>query len=152
MNDDSIRILRLAGQGFCCSQILMQLALEDMGRDNAGLIRAMGGLCEGMGQGEICGVATGAACVLSLYAGKGTAEEDALPVLPAMLADFWAWFQGRGTTWGGIRCEDITLASGGRNEKTCGNIMLEARTTLLGILDAHGIDPSQDRDDAQKSW
>lgn len=152
MNDDSIRILKLAGQGFCCSQILIQLALEDMGLENAQLIRAMGGLCEGMGQGEICGVITGAACVLSLYAGKGTAEEEMLAALPAMLTDFMAWFRGRSSSWGGIRCEDITLASGGRNRETCGNIMLEARTTLLGILDAHGIDPSRDRDDAHSAW
>ncbi len=151
MSDDSIRILRLASQGFCCSQILVQRALEDMGQDNPALIRAMGGLCEGMGQGEICGVATGAACVLSLYAGKGRAEEQALESLPAMLTDFMAWFQGRSTTWGGIRCEDITLASGGRNEEVCGGIMQQARMTLLGILDAHGIDPSQGRDD-EPAW
>ena len=148
MSDDSIRILRLASQGFCCSQILVQRALEDMGQDNPALIRAMGGLCEGMGQGEICGVATGAACVLSLYAGKGRAEEQALESLPAMLTDFMAWFQGRSTTWGGIRCEDIVIFQGGRKPEVCGNIMIRSRETLLGILTENNLDPSLPREHA----
>ncbi len=151
MDDASIRILQLGSQGFCCSQILIQLALDDMGLENNDLIRAMAGLCEGLGQGELCGVATGAACVLALYAGKGTAQEETLESLPAMLAEFMGWFEERGTTWGGIRCEDITLASGGRNDAVCGDIMQQARAVLLGILDAHGIDPSRSRD-ADKSW
>ena len=151
MSDDSIRIMQLGSQGFCCSQILILLALEDMGLEEANLVRAMGGLCEGLGQGEICGVATGAACVLSLYAGKGRAEEQALEPLPAMLAEFMGWFTEQGRSWGGIRCEDITLASGGRNDAVCGDIMQQARTVLLGILDAHGLDPSFSRDE-HSAW
>lgn len=151
MHDESIRILQLGSQGFCCSQILMQLALDDMGLENSDLIRAMGGLCEGMGQGELCGVATGAACVLALYGSKGTAQEEVLESLPAMLADFMDWFRRSGREWGGIRCDDITMASGGRNEAVCGNIMQQARMTLLEILDAHGIDPTRSRD-ADSAW
>ena len=151
MNDDGIRIMQLGSWGFCCSQILVLLALEDMGLEEPNLVRAMGGLCEGMGQGEVCGVATGAACVLSLYAGKGRAEEEPLESLPAMLAEFMGWFTERGESWGGIRCEDITLASGGRNEEHCAGIMQQARETLLGILDVHGIDPSSSRDE-HSAW
>lgn len=151
MSDDSMRIMQLGSQGFCCSQILALLALDDMGLEEPNLVRALGGLCEGMGQGEICGVATGAACVLSLYAGKGRADEQPLESLPAMLAEFMGWFAERGRTWGGIRCEDITLASGGRNEAHCANIMQEARDMLLGILDAYGLDPSRSRDE-HSAW
>lgn len=151
MNDEGIRILQLGSQGFCCSQILIQLALGDMGLENSDLIRAMGGLCEGLAQGELCGVATGAACVLGLYAGKGTAQEEALASLPAMLTDFMDWFRRSGREWGGIRCDDITMASGGRSDAVCGNIMLQARMTLLEILDAHGIDPTRSRD-ADSGW
>ncbi len=151
MNDDSIRIMHLGSQGFCCSQILALLALEDMGLEEANLVRAMGGLCEGMGQGEICGVATGAACVLALYAGKGRADEQPLDTLPAMLAAFMGWFAEQVQNWGGIRCEDITLASGGRNEAHCAGIMQQAREVLLAILDEQGLDPSRSRDE-QRSW
>ena len=72
MDDTSLRLAQLSAQGLCCSQILMQLALEDMAADNPPLIRAMAGLCEGSGGGGLCGVATGGACFrLTLAATRG---------------------------------------------------------------------------------
>ena len=74
--DDRERLRELKQQGFFCSQVLMQLALDLQGRDNAPLVRAMHGLAGGLGfMGETCGAPTGGACVLGLYAGKGTADE-----------------------------------------------------------------------------
>lgn len=49
-------ILKLAHQGFCCSQIVLQLALDLQGQSNPGLIRAMAGLCHGFsGTRGTCG-------------------------------------------------------------------------------------------------
>ena len=151
MDETGLRIMQLGAQGYCCSQIMIKLTLEDMGEDNVPLVRAMAGLCEGSSTGDLCGVASGAACVLALYGAKGSDDEQPLACYPVMLSQFMEWFKGSASEWGGIRCEDITLASGGRNEEVCGGIMQQARMTLLGILDAHGIDPSQGRDD-EPAW
>lgn len=45
MKEYDLDILRLAGQGYCCTQIVLQLALELQGRENPGLIRAVSAMC-----------------------------------------------------------------------------------------------------------
>jgi len=148
MNDTAVRIMQLAAQGFCCSQIMIKLSLEDMGEENIPLVRAMAGLCDGMGMGDFCGVASGAACVLALYAAKGSVEEQALDCAPLLLAQFMDWFQQGSTSWGGIRCDEIVAFNGGRKPEVCGDIMVRARETILTLLAEHGIDPSLPREQA----
>ncbi|MBM9614389.1 C_GCAxxG_C_C family protein [Desulfobulbus rhabdoformis] len=148
MDDTALRVMQLNAQGYCCSQIMMQLALDDMGEENRALIRAMAGLCEGSGCGDTCGVATGGACVLSLYAAKGSDDELQLDNYPIMLSQFMDWFKASAHEWGGIRCEDIVAYQGGRKPEVCGDIMLRARETILAILMENDIDPSLPRDQA----
>ncbi len=143
MDDTSLRIMQLAAQGFCCSQILMQLTLEDMGEENIPLVRAMAGLCEGSGIGDLCGIASGAACVIALYAAKGSADEQALDCYPLLLSQFMDWFKGSATSWGGIRCDEIVAFHGGRKPEVCGTLMRRARETLVGILADNNIDPTR---------
>ncbi|RPH90627.1 MAG: C_GCAxxG_C_C family protein, partial [Desulfobacteraceae bacterium] len=93
LNDVSLRILQLSGQGYGCSQVLMQLALEARGEDNPGLVRAMAGLEYGCGGGRAtCGALTAACCVLALYAGRGgdASGTDRLPLMLQALSD---WFE-----------------------------------------------------------
>ena len=146
MDDAALRILQLSGQGYCCSQIMIKLSLEDMGEENIPLVRAMAGLCEGSGTGDLCGVASGAACVMALYAAKGSTEEQTLECYPLLLAQFMEWFKQSASTWGGIRCEDIVIFQGGRKPERCGDIMLRAREAVLGILAENGIDPTLPRE------
>ena len=146
MDETAIHIMQLAAQGFCCSQIMIKLALMDMGEDNIPLVRTMAGLCEGSGAGDLCGVASGGVCVLALYAGKGSAKEDAHDRFPLLLSQFMDWFKENSTSWGGIRCDEILAFNGGRKPEVCGNIMLRARETLLGILAESDIDPSQPKE------
>ena len=146
MDETGLRIMQLGAQGYCCSQIMIKLSLEDMGEENTVLVRAMAGLCEGAGSGDLCGVATGAACVLALYAGKGSDEEQPLDCLPMMLSQFMDWFKQGATSWGGIRCEDIVVFQGGRKPEVCGNIMLRAREAVLAILTENNLDPSLPRE------
>jgi len=148
MDETALRVMQLAAQGFCCSQIMIQLALEDMGEENIPLVRAMAGLCEGFGGGDLCGVASGAACVLALYAAKGSPGEQPLDCFPLLLAQFTDWFRQGATSWGGIRCDDIVEFHGGRKPEVCGEIMLRARETILALLAEHHIDPSLPREQA----
>ena len=60
------KIMMLSLEGYCCSQIIFILALEHLGKDNPDLIKAMRGLCSGMGLGEKCGALSAAFCLLSL--------------------------------------------------------------------------------------
>ena len=107
MDETALRIMQLHAQGYCCSQIMIKLSLDDMGEENPALVRAMAGLCEGSSCGDLCGVASGAACVLSLYAAKGSDEEQPLDCYPIMLSQFMDWFKSTATEWGGIRCNVV---------------------------------------------
>ena len=70
-------LLPLVRQGYCCSQLLVQLLVQAQGREVPDLVRALHGLCHGIGQsGGPCGLLTGGACVLALLAGKGAEGEE----------------------------------------------------------------------------
>ncbi len=72
-----IQMMRLAQKGYTCSQILILLALEARGEQNSALVRAAAGLAYGCGTGKgSCGVLTGGSCVIALFAGKGSDEEQ----------------------------------------------------------------------------
>lgn len=106
---DQARLLELRGQRFSCSQILMSLALDQLGRDDPELVRVMEGLAGGLGfTGETCGTLTSAAAALGLWAGRGRPEEDDDPTLLFMIEDLVAWFKaGYGAEYGGIACREI---------------------------------------------
>ena len=141
MNEDSLRMMELAMQGFQCSHILMLLALEAQGKQNPDLIRAMSGLVAGLGCGKTCGVLTGGCCLLGLYAGKGTAEGHPDERLAEMLRRFVEWFEAEYTgRYGGIHCSEI-LADDPRNRLTrCPSVLLESLQQLKSILKESGYD------------
>lgn len=146
LNDVSIRILQLSAQGYGCSQVLMQLALEARGEDNPGLVRAMAGLEYGCGGGRAtCGALTAGCCVLALYAGGG-GETGASERLPLMLQALSDWFEARvGGAHGGISCEAIAGQEGpAAARQRCGTIVADTHAQLLEILAANGFDPSGD--------
>lgn len=147
MDDTSLRLAQLSAQGFCCSQILIQLALEDMGVDNPGLVRATAGLCEGSGGGGLCGVATGGACVLALYAARGSVDEEPLDCYPLLVSHFMDWFRASAADWGGTLCNEIVAVHRGIQPEVCGSILQRARETILGLLSEQDIDPSLPREE-----
>ncbi|NCC25330.1 MAG: C_GCAxxG_C_C family protein [Deltaproteobacteria bacterium] len=145
MDAESLDVLRLAGQGLCCSQILVALALEDRGEDNPALIRAVAGLCNGVGDcAQTCGALTGGACVLGLYAGPspGRPAHDRFPL---MLQELTEWFGREAVAGcGGARCLDI-LGPGGcghPDAERCGRLVLAVRARVLTILVDNGLDPT----------
>ncbi|MCF8035184.1 MAG: C-GCAxxG-C-C family protein [Desulfarculaceae bacterium] len=145
MDDMMIRVMRLASQGLYCSQIMMALALETQGRENPGLIRSLAGLAFGCGMGQgVCGVLSGAACVLALYAGKGGQGEEESPSLMPMLQELNEWFAGQcGGESGGITCEAILGADAPRTpQQKCGEMAGAAFGKVVELLTAHGFDPA----------
>ncbi len=107
--DTFARLKELKGQGYFCSQMLMLLAMDLQGKDDPDLVRAMNGLAGGLGfAGETCGALTGGACILGLYSGKGTPDEDEDFRLMAMVPELVKWFKATyEPKYGGIRCEQI---------------------------------------------
>ena len=143
--DDEIvqRMLALAELRYNCSQILMLLALEQAGRENPDLVRAMSGLGDGCGFfKETCGIMTGGVSVLALYGAKGTDSEQESDKLLLMVEEYGDWFeQAVGKQYGGTRCIDITkeLAGTPAVKQICGGLVFTAHKKLNEILSRHGF-------------
>ena len=123
--------------------ILLQ-GMEQMGKTNPDLVRAMHGLAGGLGfSGELCGALTGGASLLGLYAGKGTPEQEEDPRLDFMIQDLVKWFKTEyGEKFGGVRCEEI-LAGNNQNKMTrCPLMVMGVSQKVNELLVENGFDLS----------
>ena len=135
-------------EGYCCSQLLMQLMLNARGEENPALIRAMQGLCHGIGQSEgPCAFLPGGACVLALLAGKGAAGEEPSSMLTPMLNEYASWFYERTAAYGGYACPKVAdgLGSvknedGTRDPVACGDLLADCWEKICSIVENYGID------------
>jgi len=141
MTVDAFRMFQLATQGFCCSQIMVILGLDEQGQENPDLIRAMHGLCGGIGRsGKTCGALTGGVCVLGLKMGKGTPQEFGHSKLNRMINDLLEWFE---EVHGSIDCDGIldhSLGEGNEYPVQCGNIVSTTYSKVNEILAAYAED------------
>lgn len=144
MTEEMIRMIQLGQQKFYCSQILLIMGLEAQGRQNPDLVRSMSGLAGGLGfSGEICGVLSGAACLLGLYAGRATADEEEDERLNLMISELVEWFSGEyGRTYGGIRCENILGDDPAARTTRCPGIVFGTYNQVKALLGKHGFDLS----------
>jgi len=144
MDDMMLRVMRLGASGLYCSQIIMALALETRGEENPALVRSLAGLAFGCGTGQAsCGVLSGGACVLALYAGKAPGEEES-PALMPLLQEFGEWFAANaGGENGGVTCAAILGEGTPRvTQQKCGELVAAAFGRILELLAAHGFDPT----------
>ncbi len=144
MTEEMIRMIQLAHQGFYCSQILLIMGLDAQGKENPDLVRAMSGLAGGLGfSGEVCGALTGGSCLLGLYAGRGTADEEEDERLNLMISELVEWFSGEyGRTYGGIRCENILGDDPAARTTRCPGLVLGTYNEVKALLAKHGFDLS----------
>jgi C_GCAxxG_C_C family probable redox protein len=140
MDDLMFRLMELKHKGYYCSQIMMLLVLENQEKSNPDMIRAMSGLAFGLGIGEVCGALTGGACILSLYGGKGTDDEEENTYLMTMLEELGEWFKSTyGGMYGGISCETISEEGTKRTER-CGPLVAATYQKVLEILIENDFD------------
>ena len=136
-----MRMIELAGKNYNCSQIMMVLALDQKGRENPDLIRAMSGLGDGCGFfNETCGIMTAAASILSWYAGKGADSETESETLLPMLQELGDWFQDEiSEKYQGTRCKDIVgdLVGTEEGKQICGGIIFQTYNKVNEILAAN---------------
>jgi C_GCAxxG_C_C family probable redox protein len=126
---------------------MLIMALEAQNRTDRDLIRAAGGLCYGVGMsGEICGALSGGVCILSLYAGKGSGDEEADERLPLIMEELVEWFREiPGTRYGGIRCDEILAQN--PDMTACGVMVASTYAKAMEILMTHDINPHRETDD-----
>lgn len=82
MNED---IFELKMKGYCCSQIIMELGLRKLEKENPDLIAAMAGLCNGLWMDKTCGIVSAAICLFYLV---NPSEADRFNV-----SAFSEWFE-----------------------------------------------------------
>ena len=147
MTDALVRMMQLSQQGFHCSQIMMIMALEAQGKSNPDLIRAMSGLLGGVGFcGKICGTLTGGTCLIGLYAGKGTAEEEPDSRLYLMMSELVEWFEKEyQSKYGGINCSDILQDDPRNRMSRCPQMVIATIEKVVEILAANNYDFTQSR-------
>ncbi len=147
--DELERMQALKQQGFYCSQILLQLGLEQQGKDNPDLIRAVHGLAGGLGfSGDTCGALTGGACLLGLYAGKGMPDEAPDERLDLMIAELVEWFKDKyEPLYGGIRCEIILDDNPHHQTTRCPGLVAETYQQVKELLVANGFDLAGNAED-----
>ncbi|MBN1286583.1 MAG: C_GCAxxG_C_C family protein [Anaerolineae bacterium] len=139
--EELMRMMELKKQGFFCSQILVSMGLEDLGKSNPDLVRATRGLAGGLGfSGDVCGALTGGACLLGLYAGKGLPEEKDDPRLDFMVQDLVAWFKAEyGEQYNGIRCNDILEGDQNNTKSRCPAIVVGTYEKVQTLLAGNGF-------------
>ncbi len=137
------RMIQLAENKYNCSQIMMILALEQQGRENPDLVRAMSGLGDGCGFfKETCGIMTGAASILAWHAGKGADDEKESEKLLPMLEALGDWFQQEiAAKYNGSRCNDIVgdLVGTEDGKQICGSIIFQTFGKVNEILADNGF-------------
>lgn len=141
LSDLFFEILTLKKGGYCCSQIIMKLALRELGQENPELVRAMAGLCFGAGSTEGgCGILTAAVSALSLSLGTAELPDPRLPLLLSELAD---WFNARTEgAYGGTSCAAILEAS--PNKRACAELLVATTEKLRALLASSGVAKSGD--------
>jgi len=147
-DETGLKMMELAGKGYCCSQIMVLLALDEMGRENRDMVRAAAGLCNGLGDcAGSCGVFTGAALLLGMQSGKGWDMEDADDKLPLMLEALRDWFVAATGQYGGTACGDILEGQCGQPDPArCGGLVSDGFAQVREILADNGFDPSEGRE------
>jgi len=143
-SEDAFRVIDLSLHRFSCSQILALMALEAQERSAPDVVRAMSGLVAGCGAGKLCGALTGGCCVLGMYAGKGSSEEQEDTRFPLMLSQLVEWFENQyGLQYGGIDCSAIIQDDAKLKMTRCPQIVAETLAKVQDILAENEYDLAQ---------
>lgn len=90
------KIFNLKLKGYCCSQMVMEIGLENLGIENPQLVNSMAGLCEGVKCGSICGAASAAVCLMYLA--------DAKAAESGLVQEYLDWFED---LFGTLNCNEL---------------------------------------------
>lgn len=145
MDDMAFRLFKLVNSGYCCTQIMVKMALDEEEKENEDLLRAVNGLCMGVGSTQkTCGVLTGGIAILGLYAGKGNDSEYPKEEYSSMVDEFTEWFESE---FGSTECADIIgvcdVTDYTTNQKyrlKCGDTLIKSYEKIQEILNDHNFE------------
>ncbi len=140
MTETFFKLMELSQAGFYCSQILLIIGLEAQGKENPDVVRAMSGLVGGLGFcGKTCGALTGGACLIGLYAGKGTMEEMEDSRLNDMIRELVEWFEQENLSrYGSINCQEILEGNPANRMARCPQLVMQTLDKVRDILAVNG--------------
>ncbi|MEL7567188.1 MAG: C-GCAxxG-C-C family protein [Dehalobacterium sp.] len=122
MEDYQLRILELNSKGYCCSQILVQLGLDLLEKNNEQLVNSMKGLCNGLFSGGLCGCLSAGAITLNLI----LSEED----VPQAVSELVEWFKNVN---GKVNCSE--LLKGKTKAEVCLPVLCQTFERIREIYD-----------------
>ncbi len=145
MDNMAFEMFKLLNAGYCCTQVMVKMTLDEEGKENEDLIRASNGQCLGAGSTQkVCGVLTGGIAIFGLYAGKGKDTEYPKPEYSDMVDEFTEWFE---SSFESTECRDIigvcTITDYATNQEyrlKCGDIMVKSYEKVQEILRDHDFE------------
>ena len=141
MSDHVLKINDMLTQHFCCSQIIISLALDLKGSENEEvrqeILKAMSGLCRGMESGKDCGALTGAACAVGLICGRGGVDEAPHDKFNKMIKGLVEWFEDE---YEYVECSALTGGNVQKQREICPGIIETTFENLLRIMQENGTE------------
>lgn len=140
-NDTAFEVFKLSASGYCCTQIMLKMALDGEGAENDDLIKSANGLCNGIGgRQRACGILTGGIMIIGLYAGRGNEAEMYKDNFGILVREFTDWFEDE---FESIDCVDIIgVQQFGDGENSymlkCGDIIVKSYEKVMQILSEAG--------------
>jgi hypothetical protein len=120
------RVMKVKSENnYCCSETIMALALEDMGKENEDLKLAMAAFCGGMKEGEVCGALAAAASALFI--------SDYAAARERKLKELMTWFKDTFKTWD---CRDILKGDDSRKQTVCPALIVQTYIKMDELLNA----------------
>jgi len=119
-------------KGYCCSESIMNLCLEDMGwspEDRRYPVKSMGAFCTGLGSGLVCGTLSAAMAAIFI------AEEDRFKVKDEHGPEMMEWFRERFGSW---NCDDLLEGDQTRKQTLCPIIVEDTYIKLRDMLEDIG--------------
>ena len=94
--DTKQKLLDLKIKGYCCSQMIVEMGLEKLGKENRDLVEFSAGLCEGLHCDRACGAFAAGLCLLYMA--------DPAEAAASLGRDFTEWFED---AFGSTECDEL---------------------------------------------
>ncbi len=142
-NETAFRVFKLSAQGYCCTQIMLKMALEEEDAINEDLIRSANGLCNGIAGGQkTCGILIGGIMIFGLYGGKGKDEEYYKENYGDMVHEFIDWFEEEFESTDCVDIIGVNKFDDGESSYMvkCGDIIGKSYEKVIEILIENGYE------------
>jgi hypothetical protein len=127
-DDVARRVNQLGLSGRCCTQIMVQMALDETGAENAQMVDAVGALCLGLFAGRTCGALVGGLLAMAL--------RSSAPVDGELGKQLVEWFDDE---YGSLECDDLLKDDPMARFTTCPAIVSRTYEEATQLLAARGL-------------